>query len=83
MAKYYEVLPQIVDKRDRQFSEVFMSTCSPAFMGREEDETAWKALADGPVAAANSFFTIFIKEQIEIIGLTQKSRILCETYKTD
>jgi hypothetical protein len=60
-----------------------MAHCSPAFMGRKEDEVAYKAMIDGPSAQANDFFSLFIKKQIEIIDLTQKSRTLCETYKTD
>lgn len=62
MAKFYEVLPRMVDKRDRQFSEVFMAHCSPAFMGRKQDEDAYKAMLDGPIASANDFFSIFIKK---------------------
>lgn len=69
-AKYYEVLPRIVDKRDRQFSEVFMACCSPAFLGRKEDENAYKAMLEGPIALANDYFSLFIKKQIEIIDLT-------------
>ena len=37
-SKFYEVLPGIVDKRDREFAEIFMNNLSPAFMAREEDE---------------------------------------------
>lgn len=62
MAKFYEVLPRMVDKRDRQFSEVFMAHCSPAFMGRKQDEDAYKAMLDGPIASAKDFFSIFIKK---------------------
>jgi len=35
--KYYETLPLIVEKRDREFAEQFMSILSPAFMARESD----------------------------------------------
>ena len=52
-------------------------------MGRKEDEVAYKAMLEGPIALANDYFSLFIKKQIEIIDLTLKSRTLCETYKTD
>ena len=82
-SKFYEVLPGIVDKRDREFAEIFMNNLSPAFMAREEDEQAFKAMLEGPVAAKHEFFMLFLKKQLENITITQKSRHLCETYKTD
>jgi len=60
-----------------------MNWLSPAFMAREEDEVAFKTMLDGPVAAKFDFFMIFLKKQLEAISITQKSRYLCETYKTD
>lgn len=61
-SKFYEVLPNIIDKRDREFAEIFMNNLSPAFMAREEDESAFKAMLDGPVAAKHEFFTLFLKK---------------------
>lgn len=80
---YYEVLPRIVEKRDREFTEKFMNIMNPCFLAREEDETAFKTLRDSSAAKNNDFFDIFLKKQIETINLTKQSRVLCETYKTD
>ena len=44
--KYYETLPLIVEKRDREFAEQFMSILSPAFMARESDEANFTKLLD-------------------------------------
>ena len=44
--KYYEILPEIVEKRDREFAEIFMSNLSPAFMAREVDEKKFKHLME-------------------------------------
>jgi len=39
--KYYAQLKRIIDTRDREFGEVFMSSLSPAFNAREQDEHAF------------------------------------------
>jgi hypothetical protein len=44
--KYYEVLPRIVEKRDREFTEKFMNIMNPCFLAREEDEQAFKSLRE-------------------------------------
>ena len=44
--KYYETLPLIVEKRDREFAEQFMSILSPAFMARESDEANFTKLLE-------------------------------------
>jgi hypothetical protein len=36
--RYYQVLESIVETRDREFAESFMSILSPAFMARDVDE---------------------------------------------
>ena len=42
--KYYATVQKVVDQRDREFAEVFMNGLSPAFMAREQDESAFKEL---------------------------------------
>jgi hypothetical protein len=69
--KYYEVLPRIVEKRDREFSEKFMNIMNPCFLAREEDEQAFKTLRDSTAAKNNDFFDIFLKKQIETINMTK------------
>jgi hypothetical protein len=59
---YYEVLPRIVEKRDREFTEKFMNIMNPCFLAREEDETAFKTLRDSSAAKNNDFFDIFLKK---------------------
>lgn len=81
--KFYEVLPHVIANRDREYAENFMNFLSPAFMAREEDEIAFKKMLDSPAAEKNDFFQLFLKKQLETISITQKSRHLCETYKTD
>jgi hypothetical protein len=44
--KYYEVLHEIVEKKDREFVQVFMAGCSPAFLARDVDEQNFKELLE-------------------------------------
>ena len=32
--RYYEILPQVVEKRNREFAEIFMAHLSPAYEAR-------------------------------------------------
>jgi hypothetical protein len=82
-AKYYEVLPRVVEKRDREFTEKFMTMMSPAFLARPEDESAFTSMRESNAAKNHDFFDIFLKKSIETINMTKASRHLCETYKTD
>ena len=43
--KFYEIIPTIIEKRDREFAEVFLGLC-PTFMARDHDETKIKELLD-------------------------------------
>ena len=81
--KYYDVLPRMVEKRDREFSEKFMVMMSFAFLSRPEDEAAFNAMRETNAAKTHDFFDIFLKKSIETINMTKASRHLCETYKTD
>jgi hypothetical protein len=75
--KYYEVLPTIAANRDREYTTAFMNTLSPAFMAREEDKEAFKALIE-KVGDERKFVQEFCKKQIEVIELKQKSIELCK-----
>lgn len=59
-----------------------MNNLSPAFMAREQDESAFKELLNRTTDDTH-FFTIFLKKQVELIEIIKKSRQLCETFKID
>ena len=80
--KYYAILKKVVDTRDREFAEAFMNNLSPAFMAREQDESAFRELLNRTTDDTH-FFTIFLKKQVELIEIIKKSRQLCETFKID
>jgi hypothetical protein len=80
--RYYQVLESIVETRDREFAESFMSILSPAFMARDVDERNFQILLDKQ-SGSHEFFTLFLKKQVETIEVTKKSRHLCENYKMD
>jgi len=75
--KYYEVVHEVVEKRDREVAEAFISTFSPAFMAREEDEVHFKELLEKANKERN-FYVIFLKKQLEVIKKIRQSRELCE-----
>lgn len=81
--KYFDVLGEIVEKRDREFAERFMSIFSPAFMAREKDEQAFREYLRNPAFAERNFFILFLKKQMEVIENVRKSRHLCETSMLD
>ena len=80
--KYYEVLPSIVCKRDRQYSETFMSMLSPAFLARQEDLKGFEAMLESTAAKEHSFFASFLKRNIETISMVQSARKLCAEYES-
>ena len=82
-SKYYQVLPRMVEKRDREFTEKFMNIMNPCFLAREEDEKEFAAMRETDAAKSHDFFDIFLKKQLETIDLTKRSRYLCETFKQD
>jgi aminopeptidase N len=61
-AKYFDVLGEVVEKRDREFAERFMKIFSPAFMARDEDEKAFRDYLRNPAFAERNFFVLFLKE---------------------
>ena len=81
--KYYGIVNKIVESRDREFAEVFMAHLSPAFMAREEDNTAFGELLKNANEEKYEYFVLFLKKQIEAIDVIKRSRNLCETFKLD
>ena len=80
--KYYDVVAEIVEKRDRELAEVFMNGLCPSFMAREDDEARLKQLLESANPDKN-FFILFLKEQLEAINLIRRSRDLCSHATTD
>jgi len=81
--KYFDILGEVIDKKDREFAEVFMNTMSPAFMARDQDEEAFRTYLRNPTFKERNFFILFLKKQMEIIETVRKSRQLCESSKLD
>lgn len=81
--KYYSLVSKIVETRDREFAEVFMSALSPAYMAREEDNAAFGDLLRTANEEKHEYFVLFLKKQIEAIDVIKRSRTLCETFKLD
>ena len=81
--RYFDVLGEVVEKRDREFAERFMTTLSPAFMARESDEKSFRDYLRYPSFADRNFFILFLKKQMEVIDSVRKSRVLCEANKLD
>lgn len=80
--KFYDIILDVVEKRDREFSEVFMNRLCPAFMATENDEAELKRILAATKPDRN-FFILFLKKQLETIDTIKKSRHLCENFKTD
>lgn len=57
-----------------------MTTLSPAFLGRSEDQSRLQQLLDRSV---DSQLGAFLRKQLELIEVVRKSRYLCENYKMD
>ena len=81
--KYFDALGEIVDKKDREFAEIFMNQMSPAFMARDSDEQNFRDYLRNPAYKDRNFFILFLKKQMEVIETVRKSRHLCETSKLD
>lgn len=81
--KYFDVIGRVVEVRDREFATKFMNILSPAFMARDSDEAAFRALLRNPAYSDKSYFIEFLKAQMEKIEIVRKSRALCESSKLD
>ncbi len=81
--KYFDVLGEVVEKKDREFAEIFLNILSPAFMARDSDEAAFREYLRNPAFKERNFFILFLKKQMETIETVRKSRQLCETSKLD
>ena len=77
------MLGEIVEKRDREYAEIFMNTISPAFMARDQEEEAFREYLRNPAYQERDFFLRFLKKQMETIETVRKSRILCEASMLD
>jgi hypothetical protein len=71
----------VVEGRDREFAQIFMSGLSPAFMAREEDEAQFKALL-GKANPEKHFYVQNLKQQLEFIETARKARALCTEEST-
>ena len=60
------MVPTIVEKKDREFAEIFTSYLCPSFMARDEDRTRLNQLLESADKEKN-FFILFLKKQIEFI----------------
>jgi len=81
--KFFDVLGEVVEKRDREYAEVFMNSLSPAFMAGEKEEEAFRQFLRNPAYQDKSFFVNFLKKQMELIDTVRKSRKLCESSMLD
>lgn len=76
--KFYKVCEKVVNEKDREYAEIFINGCSPAFMARDEDQAAFQEILDRSDKEKN-FFILFLKKQIEAVEVAKKSRTLCES----
>ena len=81
--KFFDVLGEVVMKRDREFATTFMNSLSPAFMAREQEEQALREYLRNPAYQDIDFFIQFLKKQMEVIETVRKSRELCTTSMLD
>lgn len=70
-------------KRDREFATTFMNSLSPAFMARENEESAFREYLRNPAYQDIDFFIQFLKKQMEVIETVRKSRDLCTSSMLD
>ena len=74
--KYYAVLHDISEKKDREFTQIFMGGLSPAFMARDSDVEHFKSLLE-KANPEKHFYVQFLKQQLEFIETARKARALC------
>lgn len=74
--KYFEVFPEYVVAKERNYSEVFGNYFSPAFLGREEDIAKFKSMIE-KAPEDKPFYQIILKKQVETIEVIQKAKALC------
>ena len=55
--KYLDILPEVIEKRDREFAQHFCYSLSHATRATEKDEAAFKALLDKKLYDDTHFFT--------------------------
>ena len=81
--KFFDVLGEVIEKRDREFAQVFCYSLSPAFMAREQEENAFREFLRNPAYQDRDFFINFLKKQMETIETVRKSRALCTASMLD
>ena len=75
-SKYYEIVHDFVESKERERAEIFISNLSPAFLARDEDEQNFKALLE-KANLEKHFYVQFLKQQLESIDIIRRSRVLC------
>ena len=78
--RYFDIIEEINLKRDKEYVRKF-NMISPANLGRSEDLAKFKALLEKNTTEETHPYTLFLKNQIEVIESIQKSRELCAKYK--
>ena len=58
--KFYEVAPLIVDKRDKEFANIFISYLSPGFLARDVDVERFNKLLE-TADPEKDFYIKFLK----------------------
>jgi len=76
LEKYFDTIQVYVEKKERNFTDVFGHAFSPAFMGRQEDVPRFQALIDS-APVDKPFYLIILKKQFDVIDIIQRSRELC------
>ena len=59
--KYFDVLGEIVEKRNQEFATLYMTLLSPAFMARKQEEDAFREYLRNPLFSQKAFFVKFLK----------------------
>ena len=72
--KYFSIIEEVVNKKDREFAQIFCRNLSPSLLARDEDETAFKNLLAKKTKDETHFFTQFLKAEIESIEIIKKAR---------
>lgn len=75
--KYYDIVHDFVETRDREQAQIFIGSLSPAFLARDQDEQRFKALLE-KANPEKHFYVQFLKQQLEAIDIIRRSRVLCQ-----
>jgi len=78
--KYLAIIPEVVEKRDREFAQTFLNNLTFAVVADEKEEAAFQALLAKELHGSEHFLTQFLKKQIEAIDISKKAKKLCKDY---